>query len=479
MARSENGGNNWAIRIGLAAVLVAALLISLIWTNTINEKFGLTKTQESVSLEKDDYSGTKTEEILELGGDLNVHFVDVGQGNACIIELPDNRNMLIDAGDTHTENKTRLIEYIEENINDENGEDIKYFDFVILTHPDSDHCGGMADVLEKYPAKTFYRPNVYSAYKDGEAGDDWTDPAKESIKAQTANSKNNEKTTRAYDNALKAGYNESNVNNVESEVFIIDSEDPETGVITPEGAGEGDANYYEFTFYGADKTSSYKDNNNYSPVMVLDYHGKKFMLSGDAEKEAEADFVKKAKEGEGKYSVFTDDFSVDVFKLGHHGSRTSSSEDMIRAMTTPENRANVIAVISCGLNNSYKHPHAEVMERLAALGFTDKNIVRTDYNGTIAMSVKGVETNGVLSYELFMGAETVVKNVNVVKTSEHAIGNDKIHLTWTEIVILGVIVVIAVLIVMPAVKQARKQVRKAAREAGVSSSGRSKGTRRK
>ena len=213
--------------------------------------------------------------------------------------------------------------------------------------------------------------------------------------------------------------------------------------------------------------------------MVLDYHGKKFMLSGDAEKEAEADFVKKAKEGDGKYSVFTDDFSVDVFKLGHHGSRTSSSEDMIRAMTTPENRANVIAVISCGLNNSYKHPHAEVMERLAALGFTDKNIVRTDYNGTIAMSVKGVETNGVLSYELFMGAETVVKNVNVVKTSEHAIGNDKIHLTWTEIVILGVIVIIAVLIVMPAVKQARKQVRKAAREAGVSSSGRSKGTRRK
>ena len=185
MARSENGGNNWAIRIGLAVVLVAALLISLIWTNTINEKFGLTKTQESVSLEKDDYSGTKTEEILELGGDLNVHFVDVGQGDACIIELPDNRNMLIDAGDTHTENKTRLIEYIEENINDENGEDIKYFDFVILTHPDSDHCGGMADVLEKYPAKTFYRPNVYSAYKDGEAGDDWTDPAKESIKAQT------------------------------------------------------------------------------------------------------------------------------------------------------------------------------------------------------------------------------------------------------------------------------------------------------
>ena len=74
MARSENGGNNWAIRIGLAVVLVAALLISLIWTNTINEKFGLTKTQESVSLEKDDYSGTKTEEILELGGDLNVLF---------------------------------------------------------------------------------------------------------------------------------------------------------------------------------------------------------------------------------------------------------------------------------------------------------------------------------------------------------------------------------------------------------------------
>lgn len=456
MAQSQNSKKTWVVRIGLAVILIAALLISLIWADTINAKFGLTKSVKGA------YNGEyNTQDVLTLGGDLNVHFVDVGQGDACIIELPDERTMLIDAGDTHTENKQKLLSYIEDNINDENGNDIEYFDFVILTHPDSDHCGGMADVLNKYPAKVFYRPNVYSVYKDDEENDDWKDPEKADIKEATGNSKNNEKNTRAYDNALKAGYNENNINGIESQVYIIDATDEVTGCITPEGVNKGDADYYEFNFYGADKTVSYKDNNNYSPVMILEYHGKRFMLSGDAEKDAEADFVKKAKAGEGKYAVFTDNFTVDVFKLGHHGSRTSSSEDMIRVMTTPENRPNIIAVVSCGEDNSYGHPHKEVLDRLSSLGFADKNIVRTDENGTVAMSVTGVENDGgTYRYELRMGAETVTKTAA-------AIGNDKIHLTWFEIVVLGIGVVIIILIIMPAVTQTRKKARSAARKAGI------------
>lgn len=439
-AQAENNKKIWLVRITVALILIAALLVSLIWTDAINRKFGLIKTEEKP------YDGEySAQEIIELGGDLNVHFVDVGQGDACIIEFPDERTMLIDAGDTHTKNKTALLDYIEENINDAEGNDITYFDFVVLTHPDSDHCGGMYDVLTQYPAKTFYRPSVYSSYtKNG-----FTDPDTSIDRTN----KNNVKDTAAYGKAIEAGYNQDKINGVESEVIVTNFlSDGDDAMITPEGVEEGAPDYYEFTFFVSE--TSYTDNNNYSPVMILEYHEKRFMLSGDAEKKAEENFVALAKEGKGNYAMFTEDFTVDVFKLGHHGSSTSSSEAFIEAMTTAENRPNIKAVISCGEGNKYKHPHQEVLDRLLSLGFSQDNFVRTDVNGNIAMSVRG-ETSasgGAPVYELYMGAEAV-------RRTAAAVGNDTIRLTWTEIVILAIVVIIAILIVAPIAAQVRKKSR--------------------
>lgn len=480
-AEKSNNRNSWILRIVVAVVLIAALLVSLIWADKIDRKLGLVKTEETA------YGGNSTEEALApgaqvegVGDNLNVHFVDVGQGDACIVELPDERTMLIDAGDTHSSNKKKLLSYIEENINDKDGNDIKYFDYAILTHPDSDHCGGMADVLTKYPAKTFYRPNVYSVYNDDKSNDDWKDPEKEAIKAATGANKANEKDTRAYDRALKAAYEGKLPFGETPKVHISDAADESISVITPE-LEETDPEYYTFTFY-APVGNSYTDNNNYSPVMILEYHGKRFMLSGDAEKEAEADFVAKATatDREEKYRIFDENFTVDVFKLGHHGSRTSSSEAFINVMTTPANCPNVIAIVSCGEDNSYGHPHKEVLERLKALGFTEENIVRTDVNGNIAMSVRAtrdengdaIYDGGHVVYELCMGAETVRRSVA-------AVGNDSVNLTWKEIVIAGIIIVLLVLIVMPVVQNMRKkaqaQARAAARASG--SSGKSGGNK--
>ncbi len=445
----ESNKKIWIARVVLAVVLIAALLISLLWTDAINRKLGLVKTVESA------YDGNSTDEVLspgEVGENLNVHFVDVGQGDACIVELPDNKKLLIDAGDTHKENKDKLLSYIEEHINDAEGNDIRYFDYVILTHPDSDHCGGMGDILSKYPAKTFYRPNVYSSYAKG----DFSDPAKPTVQASVSAEleKYNSKDTLAYYNAIRAGYNPDKVNGIESTVVITDATDGQTDVIEPEGVEPNDPNYYSLTFYGPTE-KSFKDWNDYSPIMILEYHEKRFMLSGDAEKEAEADFVSLAKEGKGKYEIFDDDFTVDVFKLGHHGSGTSSSEDFIETMTTAQNRQNVIAVISCGEGNKYKHPHTEVLERLSAMGFAENNVVRTDTNGTVAMSVRGVEENGTVRYELFMGAEAVRRT-------------DSVPLTWSRIVLIAVGVVLLVLIILPAVRDVRKSMKRA-----------SKGTRRR
>ena len=65
---------------------------------------------------------------------------------------------------------------------------------------------------------------------------------------------------------------------------------------------------------------------------------------------------------------------TDILKIGHHGSRTSSSEEFLRAVTPNE------AVISVGKNNRYGHPHREVLERLSALNI---KTLRTDQQGTI------------------------------------------------------------------------------------------------
>ena len=471
MAREAKSGKKvWIARAAIAAILITALLVSLLWADAINRRFGLIQTEEKP------YDGEySAQEVLELGGDLNVHFVDVGQGDACIIEFPDERTMLIDAGDTHSKNKQNLLDYIEKNINDAAGNDIRYFDFAVLTHPDSDHCGGMYDVLTKYPAKTFYRPCVASAYKDGEKGDTFVDPAKDLIAEKTGDNKNNVKTTAAYDKAIQAGYNANKVNGVESEVIITNFlSDGADAVITPEGVEKGAPDYYEFTFFVSE--TSYVDNNNYSPVMVLEYHDKRFMLSGDAEKEAEENFVALAKAGKGNYAMFTEDFTVDVFKLGHHGSSTSSSEAFIEAMTTAQNRPNVKAIISCGEGNKYKHPHTAVLERLTKMGFADENIVRTDVNGSIAMSVRGVAaaSGGGYTYELYMGAEAV-------RRTAAAVGNDTVQLTWKEIVLLAVIVILAVLIVFPAVRGLQRKAHAAAKSGSSQSrgGGRGKGSARK
>ena len=427
MAKTESANKTRIVRICLAVLLIAALLCSLVWTDKIETKLGW-RTSEPVN----------DAQVTEFGKDLNVHFVDVGQGDACIVELPDDRTRLIDAGDHHTENKKALLSYIDEHIKQPNGDTIEYFDFVILTHQDRDHCGGMYDVLTAYPAKTFYRPNVYSDNDD----DTFIDP-ETTIKTL---GKNNICTTDTYDKALMAAY-AGKPNGQCTRVVITDATDDSISRITPEGLSASDPNYYTFTFYAPVK-KTFADANDYSPIMILEYHEKRFMLSGDAETKAEESFVETAAEKQGKYAVFTDSFTVDVFKLGHHGSRTSSSEAFIEVMTTEASRPDVIAVISCGEGNSYGHPHLEVLERLQRMGFTETNILRTDKKrvdgvltderATIAVSVRGVADTG--QYALFVGSAAV----KGVRPSES-------NMRWLYVVLIGCAAVIVVLIVLPEV----------------------------
>jgi beta-lactamase superfamily II metal-dependent hydrolase len=108
-----------------------------------------------------------------------------------------------------------------------------------------------------------------------------------------------------------------------------------------------------------------------SIVIKAEYGNTSIMLTGDAEKESEADIVDNwSKEA----------LKCDVLKVGHHGSSTSTTKAFLDAVDP------AIAVISCGEGNKYGHPHDEIMERLAAKGIT---IYRTDTQGTIVLKTDG------------------------------------------------------------------------------------------
>jgi competence protein ComEC len=107
----------------------------------------------------------------------------------------------------------------------------------------------------------------------------------------------------------------------------------------------------------------YDELNNNSIVMKVTYGETSFLFTGDAEREAEQDII------DAGY-----DLSADVLKVGHHGSNSSTSYVFLREIMPK------YAVISCGKDNSYGHPHEEPLSRLRDAGVT---VYRTDESGHI------------------------------------------------------------------------------------------------
>lgn len=108
---------------------------------------------------------------------------------------------------------------------------------------------------------------------------------------------------------------------------------------------------------------NFSDSNDRSLVLMLNFYGNKFLFMGDASKDVEEVIMK-------NFNV-----EADYIKLGHHGSKTSTGEEFIRAVSPKE------AIISCGLNNYYGHPNKEVLDILEKENI---KIRRTDLEGTIS-----------------------------------------------------------------------------------------------
>lgn len=120
----------------------------------------------------------------------------------------------------------------------------------------------------------------------------------------------------------------------------------------------------------APNSDNYGDNlNNYSAVIKITYGNSKFLFTGDAEKLNEKEILDK------NY-----DISSDVLKVGHHGSSSSSSKSFLDKVSPK------IAIISCGKNNDYGHPHRETINELTKRKI---QIYRTDVDGTIVLKSDG------------------------------------------------------------------------------------------
>lgn len=247
-------------------------------------------------------------DIKDVSGELQIHYIDVGQGDATLIQC-DGMNMLIDAGENDKGMQVRA--YLEK-------QGLEKLDYVIGTHPDSDHIGGLDVVIYNFDCGTILMPD----YK---------------------------KDTKTYDDVIQT---------IKNKHYKI----TEPVVGTTYELGEA-----EFTIIAPNR--DYDDANEASIGLVLTYGEQSFLFTGDAEEAAEADIVKNGINIQAK-----------VYKAGHHGSRTSSSEELL-ALVKPE-----IVVISCGEDNSYGHPHAAILNYC----LTNKiPIYRTDMQGTIVVKTDG------------------------------------------------------------------------------------------
>ena len=296
--------------------------------------------------------------------DLKVHFVDVGQGDAIIIELPDGKNVIIDAGIQYGKDNTEynLSSYLKTKTS------VDSFDYAIATHADSDHIGNFDKILEEFEVKKIFRPHVlytgahFTFSPDfNKGGNDGKQPSKN------------------YGEFLNAIQNETYVENgvtksAEWEFFTHESDF--AGKISYEG--EIYEYYFDFLTPRVDSFNSisYKNANDYSPIIKFTYQEVDILLTGDAEGgtegDAEDDFV-------AYYKNLTDyDLDVEILKVGHHGSRTSTTQELLN-LVKPE-----YAVIQCGEDNSYKHPHQETLDRLFDLNCT---LYRNDKHGDVVLTI--------------------------------------------------------------------------------------------
>lgn len=278
-------------------------------------------------------SDTATNSKAEAKGQLTISMLDIGQGDAVLIQTG-AKNILIDTGDDKYyedgkkgKENTQLLTELQKL-------KIDHIDTLVMTHAHADHIGKADKVIAQYGVKELVYNGIPSTSKY----------FINALKAAKANGTQQVK--------VKAGDVLDFGNGVSFEIVS-----PSQSLIDEDTA--------------AIKAKKKVDVNNESVVGRLTFGNFAMLFTGDAEGPVEKDMV----------ASYGKKLKCQVLKAGHHGSKTSSTAEFLK-LVQPES-----VVMSLGVNNQYGHPHEALLNRLQKQGI--KNIYRTDANGTITIVSDG------------------------------------------------------------------------------------------
>jgi len=251
-------------------------------------------------------------------GKFSVVMIDIGQGDGILLKFPNGETALVDAGNASPtfDNGERVIAPLLRRLS------IKQIDYGFISHVDSDHYKGFLSLIKNGWIKEIYKPSI--------------------------------DTSLSKDVRLEKVITENNVKmNYYSKSKMM---------------------FGNLAFYILNDTTNSRysnfDANNKSGVFKIVHGNNSFLFVGDAEYPAERILMK-------SYGRFLDS---DILKVGHHGSKSSSSQRFISAITPS------VGIISAGLNNSFGHPVKLIIDRFEKSNVT---LYRTDLEGAIILQSDG------------------------------------------------------------------------------------------
>ena len=292
---------------------------------------------------------------LERGGltvtadEFSVHFLYVGNGDCTLVHFPDGKNMLIDCGS----NEDDVSDYVKDSISSAGGK----IDYLVLTHPDSEHNGNAKAIAEEFEIGTAFIPYIknYSLFPD-------------------------------FYRTIEILENKGVNTEISSFGISVVGEDYFVGFLYPSPPVLSDSAYHDLNL---SLEPSDKNVDEISCVIFVEYAGVRFLFMSDSGERAETDVTDNYLVGyyDKLYRRNVNLRDIDFLKVDGHGSPDSSTERFM-GVVSPEN-----AVISVGSENYEGLPSTAAISRIINSN-PDVNLLRTDVKGTVSVSVG---KNGVYS----------------------------------------------------------------------------------